>query len=72
MKCCFCKKEYNGYGNSTWPIYPDADHCMEGKPTGEQMKCCDECNIKYVIPARVDKFNIMPIRNKFGIMCANQ
>ena len=50
-KCCFCGKEFKGFGNSTWPIYPDVIHCEEGKPNGEQMRCCDECNQKYVITA---------------------
>ena len=35
-KCCICHKEIVGTGNNPWPF--------EGK------KCCDECNLKYVIP----------------------
>ena len=38
MKCSFCGKEIVGYGNSTSPL--------------EGHKCCDECNIKIVMPVR--------------------
>ena len=31
--CCFCKKDFNGLGNSTWPIYYKED--------GETHRCCD-------------------------------
>lgn len=72
MFCCFCGSELYKGGNSTWPIYPDVDHCDEGKPNGEQMRCCDRCNLKYVIEARRDKTKIMKIREMFGIKCANQ
>ena len=71
-KCCFCGKEFKGFGNSTWPIYPDAIHCEEGKPNGEQMRCCDECDQKYVITARINPQAIMTLRNLFGIQCSNQ
>ena len=55
-KCCFCGKEFKGFGNSTWPIYPDAIHCEEGKPNGEQMRCCDECNEKVIEERLVKAF----------------
>lgn len=70
--CCFCKRSYIGYGNSTWPVYPDADHTSEGFPNGEQMRCCDSCNTRYVIPARLDRTKIMGIREQFGIKTTNQ
>lgn len=38
--CCICGEEINGYGNNPVPV----------KATG---KCCDACNIKFVIPARL-------------------
>lgn len=38
--CCICGKEFEGYGNNPAPY----------KNTGV---CCDECNQKYVIPARI-------------------
>jgi hypothetical protein len=71
MKCCFCNQDFEGLGNSTWPIYPDAIHCEKDMPNGAQMRCCDNCNQKYVITARVDPMVIMHIRNLFGINCAN-
>ncbi len=57
--CCFCKKIFNDEGNSTWPIYYKDD--------AETYRCCDECNDKYVIPARKDRSRIMQFRNQFGI-----
>lgn len=36
MKCCICKKEFNGYGNNPYPL----------RTTGV---CCDECNILVVL-----------------------
>ena len=43
MKCCFCGKDAGKYGNDPWPIY-----------WGDMKRCCDECNLTYVIPARLD------------------
>ena len=57
--CCFCGVIMSDYGNSTWPIYYKQD--------GEKHRCCDECNEKYVIPARKDRSLIMRLRNQFGI-----
>ena len=42
-KCCICHKPIVGYGNNPWPY--------EGK------KCCDECNLKYVIPKRIKRLD---------------
>ena len=36
-KCCICRKEFVGYGNSALPIKDGI--------------CCDYCNFKYVISA---------------------
>lgn len=38
-KCCICEREFIGMGNNPEPI-------MEGC-------CCDDCNSKFVIPARL-------------------
>lgn len=38
--CCICGEEFEGYGNNPSPV----------KETG---KCCDACNRKFVIPARL-------------------
>jgi DNA-directed RNA polymerase subunit RPC12/RpoP len=40
MKCIICGKEFEGYGNNPWPV----------KAKG---RCCDECNLNFVIPARL-------------------
>lgn len=45
--CCICGKEYNGYGNNPYPVGWDI--------YSEDDRCCDECNRKYVIPARIAK-----------------
>jgi hypothetical protein len=38
--CCICGEEFEGYGNNPAPV----------KESG---KCCDACNRKFVIPARL-------------------
>lgn len=43
--CCICGKEFEGWGNNPWPIGWDV--------YSEEDRCCDECNIKRVIPARI-------------------
>lgn len=42
MKCCFCGKDIMDYGNDPWP----AD-------MADNSRCCDDCNMKIVIPARI-------------------
>ena len=42
-KCVICGKKIEGYGNNPAPV---KDH-------GE---CCYDCDIKYVIPARVERY----------------
>lgn len=42
--CCICGKEFEGWGNNPYPL----------KDEGE---CCDDCNFKYVIPARIINMN---------------
>ena len=39
-QCCICGKLFRGYGNNPIPV----------KPNG---KCCDSCNVNFVIPARI-------------------
>ena len=43
--CSICGKISYGYGNNPWPVVKDLD-----------AECCDECNTKYVIPARIKKY----------------
>ena len=40
-KCCICGKEIVGFGNNPWPV----------KDSGY---CCDECNSRVVIQARIE------------------
>lgn len=40
--CCICGESIEGYGNNPQPI----------KDSG---KCCDACNLKFVIPARLEQ-----------------
>lgn len=51
--CCFCGKPYEGYGNSTWGCWSPEE---ERAGAGEKQRCCDRCNIKVVIPARIKNF----------------
>ena len=41
--CCICGEPLNGYGNSPEPYM-----------SYEDGQCCDACNMKFVIPARLD------------------
>ena len=38
--CCFCGRPFYGYGNNAEPVIANG-------------VCCDECNLKKVIPARI-------------------
>lgn len=40
--CCICGEEIEGYGNNPAPYK-------------EEGKCCDACNLKFVIPARLEQ-----------------
>ena len=40
FKCTLCRKESEGYGNNPTPV----------KNYGQ---CCDDCNLRFVIPARI-------------------
>lgn len=41
--CCFCGKECeNEWGNNPWPVNKD-----------EEARCCNECNMSVVVPARL-------------------
>ena len=46
IKCCLCGKDIlKPYGNNP-------------EPAKHEGLCCDECNMKIVIPARLDKLLI--------------
>lgn len=38
--CCICGEEYDGYGNNAEPY--------------AHGRCCDACNLKFVIPSRIE------------------
>lgn len=42
--CCICGEESHGYGNNPEPIKHEG-------------KCCDSCNAKFVIPARLEQLS---------------
>lgn len=39
--CCICGEEFEGYGNNPSPVTDEG-------------RCCDACNLKFVIPARIE------------------
>ena len=43
-KCCICGKKFDGFGNNPWPVVK-----------GGCAVCCDDCNTKCVLPARLEK-----------------
>ena len=51
FKCAICGYESAGYGNNPYPLASD------------NKKCCDMCNMMYVIPARI---KMMSVSNKRG------
>lgn len=51
MKCCICKKEFNGYGNNPYPL----------RTTGV---CCDECNILVIIMERLRLLRVRDSKDK--------
>ena len=58
--CCICDKEFEGYGNNPWPI-------KENYKNGSIQECCDDCNVKYVISARLGHTVKLPDGNSFKI-----
>ena len=47
FSCSICDKEVTEFGNNPQPVISQS-----GKP------CCDECNTKYVIPARIFMYQL--------------
>ena len=52
MKCCFCKKDAGKWGNNAEPI-------CDGR-------CCDLCNIHYVVPERLHRLRLNDELRKLG------
>ena len=42
MKCNICSEIIEGHGNNPWPF-----------DESEKDRCCDSCNMNFVIPARL-------------------
>ena len=42
QKCCICGEPLDGYGNNPEPYKLDG-------------RCCNGCNLKFVIPMRIDQ-----------------
>lgn len=40
--CCICGKKFQEWPNDPWPVNMDDD-----------AECCDDCNWKVVMPARI-------------------
>lgn len=59
MKCCFCNCKIKGKGNNPegalWRD-PTTNEIVGFEPE-EDDRCCDECNMKYVIPGRLYRLN---------------
>ena len=49
--CCFCKKEFKGFGNSAWPVK-------------ERGTCCDDCNRKIIVPTRLARMVNLNIKGE--------
>ena len=44
--CSICQREYTGYGNNAHPV--------------NDGRCCDDCNVRTVIPARIKSMRATP------------
>lgn len=54
-KCCICGKELEDCGSTPYPI-------------AEEGKCCDECNLEFVLPARKLQ-NTKPYKDRYFVKC---
>lgn len=61
--CAVCGKEYGLYGNSTWGLWKlDDDYQDDNDCRGETYRCCDECNARFVVPARMGLISRIDIK----------
>lgn len=56
--CCICKKRFKGIGNNAYSINIETN-----------AKCCDECNVLKVIPARDPSVSVEFLVNYYKIVC---
>ena len=66
--CPLCGGIYEGYGNSTWGWWEMTTGCstQEDYEKGEKISCCDKCNTKKVIPARLHQSKKATIKDSNG------
>ncbi len=50
MKCCICGKEIKQYGNNPEGALDEKANLIKWKA---EDRCCDECNVNYVIKGRI-------------------
>ena len=53
MKCCICDGEIDKHYTPEGKMYWDQGHNPAPVKTGEDDRCCDNCNATVVIPARL-------------------
>jgi len=52
--CCICGKPIEGFGNNPdGALWRTEEGDIEGRDFKPNERCCDECNMKYVIPGRM-------------------
>ena len=63
MKCCFCGKEIEGYGNNPEGAMKEdkEGNIIDCEYTYED-RCCDECNMNYVIFGRLYKMGLFRLK----------
>jgi len=55
--CCICGNEIEGWGNNPWgAMWKNEDGSIEEPEFKEDDRCCDDCNMRYVIPGRLYKY----------------
>ena len=57
LTCCLCHKKYTGFGNNAQPL-----------ATG---LCCDACNFRRVLPARISQIIISEGASKKEVINSN-
>ena len=51
MICCICKNEIKeGYGNNPYGVLYENGQPVPWRP---EDVCCNDCNLRYVIPGRI-------------------
>ena len=68
MKCCICGKTFRGFGNN-----PDPIKDVDGQLLDEKLRCCDACDVNFVIPYRLAQLTnhqheLRRIQNKVNLL----